>query len=98
MPNSTINTEAVKTAISGLKDIEANLSEIQTKLYSSGIALNATWTGNGKASFLLASTYARKNINRIMSSVSGIYDVTIKACEDRVLLDQNVSTAATIKK
>lgn len=102
MPNNSkdtqINPETVKTAISGLTDIENNLSNIQTELYASGLSLVTTWTGTAKASFLLASTYARKNINRIMLGVSGVHNEIKEACEERVVLDQNVATAATIKE
>ena len=96
--NTQMNTETLESTISDLTSIEDDLNDIEGKIEESDAALLSTWKGTARASFLCASTYARNNIHRIMLSVSGIYDILVRACEDRVILDQNVANAAEKKE
>lgn len=95
--NSTeINTETLETIVSELTTIETDLIDIEKSINEKDTSLVETWEGNAKLSFLCASTYAQCDINRIMSCVGAIYDILVKTCSDRILLDQNASDAATI--
>ncbi|MDO4303362.1 MAG: hypothetical protein Q4D94_05550 [Bacillota bacterium] len=91
-----IESDAVRSAVSELPNVETDLGEIKQKLDEVSEPLEDTWVGTARASYIKAAYYMQQQLAKIKTGIGGLYDITIQTCDDRVTLDQEVAGAATI--
>lgn len=96
--HTEINSEAVKSAVSELPNVETDLGEIKKNLENVSGPLEETWIGTARKSYIDVVFYMQQQLTRIQTGIGGLYGITTLTCDNRVMLDRDVAEAVTICK
>lgn len=91
-----IDPDAVRSAVGELPDVETDLGDIKQNLEDVSDPLEAAWIGTARGAYMRAVFCMQGQLKKIEAGIGDLYEVAVQTCDNRVILDQNVSDAANI--